>query len=96
MYLLEEWRLSLFSFNMNVHQILYVYINMIVVQIYFLHTVLELGAVFILELFKAVLCVQLLNLVFLANIFVQVLVKLKITGYEVWFIPTLIINYLPN
>ena len=94
--LVEERLFSRLCFNLNIHEILYIHIYMVVVQINFLHTVLQLGAILILGLLEAVLGVQLLNFVFLANIFVQVLVELKITGYEVRIIPTLIINDLSN
>ena len=68
--LVEERLLSLLCFNLNIHEILYMHIYMVVVQINFLHTVLQLGTILILGLLEAVLCVQLLNFVFLANVLV--------------------------
>lgn len=94
--LVEQRLLALLFFNMDVNQILNIHINMIMLQIDFLHAVLELSTIFILELFEAILCMQLLNLILLANILIQILIKLKVAGNEIWLITSLITNDLPN
>ena len=94
--LVEERLFALISFDVDVHQILDMHVNVVVIEVDFLHAVLKLRTILVLELLETVFRMQLLDLILLANIFIQILIELKVAGNQVRVVSTLVVDDLAD